>query len=444
MSIRTAEPGSAEADEPERSTDVVTEKLASPSPLPAPTPVDVGAELLPEPVRAAPLEPEPVQAVPLAVETSAPAISSTDTDAGQVGSDVVVASSGDVAVPESLQSPLVPVPAQDLAPAAPATSDVATTSSSIAAPTPLGAEHDDTALETSAGGAGSGSGSADVPTDGKGGGRRPKKDPEGRMALREHLAELRKRVVRAGIAILAGAIGGWLLYPPFIAYITKPLQALRAADGTKLVSFNFNNIAASFDLQLKGAVWIGFVISSPFWIYQLWAFITPGLTKKERRYAVGFVSAAVPLFLAGVYLASLFVPRAVAFFVSFTPDGGSNITDASSYIGFVMRTVLTFGLAFLLPVVLVALNFTGLLPGKAILRAWRWVLVAALTFAAVANPTPDLTTMFALAAPIIILFAVAIAIALVHDKRKAKRSPSYAGVDDDQASDLSDDEAAPL
>lgn len=390
----------------------------------------------------------------MSIRTTEPGASSAD-NPERPGNPVDVAHPADDPVdppPSSEPAPaqdLVSAPAQDLVPA-PASEPPAVRERAIApappidAPGPLGPAHDAPAAESTSGG-GVGSGPGD-PRAGRGGGKRPrpKKDPEGRMALREHLTELRKRVVRAGIFVVLGAIGGWFLYPPFITYITEPLKALKASDGTKLVAINFANVAASFDLQLKGAVWIGFIISSPFWIYQLWAFITPGLTKKERRYAVGFVSAAVPLFLAGVYLASLFIPRAVAFFTSFTPDGGSNVIDAPTYIGFILRTVLTFGLAFLLPVLLVALNFAGLLSGKAVLKAWRWVLVASLTFAAIATPTPDVTAMFILAAPIVVLFAVAIVVCLVHDRRKAKREPSYAGLDDDQASTLGDDEASPL
>lgn len=265
-------------------------------------------------------------------------------------------------------------------------------------------------------------------------GRKRQRDPEGRMALREHLVELRKRVVRAGLAVLAGSIGGWFLYKPVLGYMTEPLTKL-AASGQQ-IQVNFDNVASAFDLQLKTSVWIGFIISSPLWLYQLWAFITPGLTTKERRYAVSFVATAAPLFLAGVYLASRFIPNAVGFFTSFTPEGGSNIIAASVYLGFVMRTVLAFGIAFLLPVVLVGLNLAGLLSGRAVLKSWRWVLVLCFTFAAVATPTPDVTAMFTLAAPMLILFALAIGLCLLHDRRRAKSGPSYAGLTDDEASAL--------
>jgi len=268
-------------------------------------------------------------------------------------------------------------------------------------------------------------------------GRRPvrrRRDPEGRMALREHLVELRKRVVRAGLAILLGAVAGWFLYKPVFNFLTAPLAEL-AKEG-RPIQVNFQGVASAFDLQLKTSIWIGVIVSSPLWIYQLWAFITPGLTTKERRYALGFVAAAVPLFLAGVGLAAMFIPNAVAFFTSFTPDDGSNIIPAQDYLGFVMRTILVFGIAFLLPVVLVGLNLVGLLSGMAVLRAWRWVFVLCMTFSAVATPTPDITAMFTLATPMLLLFALAIGICLLLDRRRSRRDPGFGDLSDDEASAL--------
>ncbi|TNM70310.1 twin-arginine translocase subunit TatC [Streptomyces sp. NP160] len=254
------------------------------------------------------------------------------------------------------------------------------------------------------------------------------------MPLREHLVELRKRVVIAGIAVLLGAVGGWFLYDPVLNYITEPIQRLQ--DQGQDIAINFVGVGTAFDLKIKMSVWIGVIISSPVWIYELWAFITPGLTKKEKRYALGFVAAAVPLFLAGVWLSTLFIPNVVTFFTAFTPTDGANYIAADVYLGFVMRTVLAFGAAFLLPVVLVGLNLAGLVSGKAVLKAWRWVTVVCFTFAAIATPTPDILAMFMLATPMLLLFAVAIAICMVNDKRRAKGDPQYAGLSDDEASAL--------
>lgn len=260
------------------------------------------------------------------------------------------------------------------------------------------------------------------------------RDPEGRMPLRQHLKELRNRVFVAGIAVLLGAVAGWFLYNTVFDYITAPIAAAEAA-GEK-VSINFGTVGSAFDLQVKMSVWIGVIITAPVWIYQLWAFITPGLTRKEKRYALGFMGVAVPLFAAGIYLSTFFIPNAFKFFTGFTPSAGSNIIPAADYLGFVMRTVLAFGVAFLLPVVLVGLNFAGLLSGRAVLKAWRWVTLLCFTFAAIATPTADILSMFLLAAPMLLLFGVAIVVCLFNDKRRGTGDPQYAGLDDDEASTI--------
>lgn len=255
------------------------------------------------------------------------------------------------------------------------------------------------------------------------------------MPLRDHLVELRQRVVRAGIAVVLATAVGWFLYDPLVSELTEPIQRISAAEG-RLAQINFSQVASSFDLKVKVSIWLAVIIASPVWIYQLWAFITPALTRSERRYALGFIAAAVPLFLAGIWLAWQFVPNAVRFLTSFTPEGGSNIVDAQYYLGFVMRLLLAFGIAFLLPVVLVGLNFAGLLRGRSILRAWRWVVVVAMTFAAMATPTPEVTTMFMLALPMLLLFAVAIGIAMVNDRRRDRRAGGDGDLPDDVPSPL--------
>lgn len=272
-----------------------------------------------------------------------------------------------------------------------------------------------------------------------------RRNPEGRMPLRAHLVELRNRVLVAGIAVLAGAVGGWFAYEPVFDAIIAPLRAV-AADPDRVVQVNFGNVATSFDLKIQVSIWLGVILSSPVWIYQLWAFITPGLTRKERWYATGFLLAAVPLFLSGVALAWLVLPNAVQFLTSFTPDNSddlsSNIIEARDYISFVTRLLLAFGIAFLIPVVMVALNFTGLATGRGLLKGWRVAIVAIFVFAAIASPTPDLTPMFALAGPMVVLYFVAVGIALLNDRRRARRDGT-AGLADDEASSI-DDGAAPL
>jgi sec-independent protein translocase protein TatC len=271
------------------------------------------------------------------------------------------------------------------------------------------------------------------------------RDPEGRMPLRAHLLELRNRVFVAGVGVLLGAVAGWFLYDPIFNSLIEPLRDV-AADPDRVVQVNFGNVATSFDLKIQMSIIIGVVVSSPVWIFQIWAFITPGLTRKERWYAIGFVAAAVPLFLGGVGVAWLVLPNAVEFLTGFTPETpegfdtniNSNIIEARDYLMFVSRLLLAFGIAFLIPVVMVALNLTGLASARGLLKGWRVAVVLIFVFAAIASPTPDLTPMFALAGPMIVLYFAAVGIAWVNDWRRARRDGT-AGLADDEASVLDDE-----
>ena len=264
-----------------------------------------------------------------------------------------------------------------------------------------------------------------------------KANSEGRMPLREHLRELRKRVVRAALGLILGAIAGWFLFEPVLAALVLPVREVADAQDIG-VNLNIATLVGAFDLKLKVALFIGVIVSSPVWTYQLWAFVTPGLTRKERRYALAFVLSAVPLFAAGAGLAYLFLGNAVRFLVEFTPTDVENLLNLQDYLSFVMRIILAFGLSFLVPVVLVALNFTGLVSARAMIGAWRWIVVVAFTFAAIATPTPDVLSMFFLALPLLALFGLAVGIAWLNDRRRQRssREPEYAGLDDDEASSL--------
>lgn len=240
------------------------------------------------------------------------------------------------------------------------------------------------------------------------------------MPLRAHLVELRTRVVRAAVGIVLGAVGGWFLYEPMLRILQEPLQEAAARHGTT-VALNFAGAVTALDMQIKVALFLGFIVSSPWWLYQLWAFITPGLTTRERRYAIGFVAAAVPLFLAGAAVAWWVLPRAVVLLVEFVPQGALNIQDAQAYLTFVMQLVLAFGLAFLVPVVMVALNMVGLVRARTFGGAWRWAVLGAFTFAAMMTPTADVMTMFALGLPICVLYFGALGLCALGDRRRDRR-----------------------
>jgi sec-independent protein translocase protein TatC len=257
------------------------------------------------------------------------------------------------------------------------------------------------------------------------------------MPLRAHLAELRVRVVKSGIAIIAGAVAGWFLEPWVFQALQDPL--IRAARAHHVqAAINFNDVLAPFNLRIKLSVYVGLVLASPVWLYQLWAFIVPGLTRREKRYSAGFVSAGVPLFIGGLSLAWFVLPNAVNFFTTFVPKDSTAFTSADEYFSFATRLMLSFGAAFILPLVLVALNFVGVMSALTLAKGWRIAVFLTFLFAAMASPTPDVTMMFVLALPMVALYMGAVGVAWLHDRRVARRrlAEGFGGVADDEASPL--------
>lgn len=271
---------------------------------------------------------------------------------------------------------------------------------------------------------------------------RRKSKTDGRMSLGDHLRELRRRFVIAGSAIVLGSVIGWIQYDWLFGQIMAPLRKMaRERDG--LVNINFGGITQPFTVQLQVALFVGVIVASPVWLYQVWGFIVPGLTKREKRTTMVFVAAAVPLFLGGCFMATQIVPKAVEVLLGFTPQGAANLPDAALYLTFVTRFILAFGLAFLLPVFLVGLNVAHVLPAHIMLKGWRVAVLLIFVFAAMVTPTPDAWTMLALAFPMVGFFFSAVGIATLLDRRRARREPDWSKVSDDEASPL-DDGARPL
>jgi sec-independent protein translocase protein TatC len=240
------------------------------------------------------------------------------------------------------------------------------------------------------------------------------------MPLREHLLELRKRVGRAALGLLLGAVLGWVVYDPIFDILQAPVVRIQEDRGL-LIGLNFGGVLSPFDMKIKVALFVGVLASSPWWVYQLWAFITPGLTRRERLVTVGFLAAAVPLFLTGAFLAWYLLPQAVGVLTGFTPDDAFNFISAQEYLTFVMRMVLAFGAGFLLPVIMVALTMVGLVEGRTWLHGWRVAIMLAFLFGAVATPTGDAISMLVLAIPITILYFVAVGIGILLDRRRTRR-----------------------
>jgi len=271
---------------------------------------------------------------------------------------------------------------------------------------------------------------------------RRKTKTDGRMSLGDHLRELRRRFVIAASAIAVGSVLGWVEYNWLFDQIMAPLRKI-ALERHGLVNINFGGITQPFTVQLQVALFVGVIVASPVWLFQVWGFIVPGLTKREKRTSMAFIGAAVPLFLLGCFFATIAVPHAVEVLLGFTPQGAANLPDAALYLTFVTRFILAFGLAFLLPVFLVGLNVAHVLPARIMLKGWRVAVLLIFVFAAMMTPTPDAWTMLALAFPMVAFFFAAVGIATLLDRRRARRDPAWAKVADDEASPL-DDGDSPL
>ena len=256
------------------------------------------------------------------------------------------------------------------------------------------------------------------------------------MSLGDHLRELRNRLIIAALGIAAGGVVGWIRYDWLLDKLTAPLSESSITRGGVLVRLNFQGVTQPFTLQLQVALFVGVILSSPIWLYQIWGFIVPGLTKREKRTAMAFIAAAVPLFLVGCYLATWALPKAVEVLLGFTPASGVNLPPAGDYLTFVTRFILAFGIAFLLPVFLVGLNMAHVLPARLMLKGWRIAVMLIFVFAAMMTPTPDAWTMLALATPMIGLYFAAYGIAALMDKRRHRNDPDWSGLSDDEASAL--------
>jgi sec-independent protein translocase protein TatC len=243
------------------------------------------------------------------------------------------------------------------------------------------------------------------------------------MSLREHLLELRKRMFLVALGLVLGAIGGWFLYAPLLDALQEPMRIASEAQG-KNIQLNFSGPLAAIDMKVKVSLFLGFIVTSPWWLYHVWAFITPGLTRKERGYAYSFVGAAVPLFLGGVWLAWWLLPHAVQILAGFLPEGAVSFQTAQEYLSFVMRLHLAFGLAFASPVLIVGLNFAGLVRHETLAKGWRWAILIAFIFAAIATPTGDALSMIFVALPICVLYFAALGIAVLRDRRVDRRRDS--------------------
>jgi sec-independent protein translocase protein TatC len=265
---------------------------------------------------------------------------------------------------------------------------------------------------------------------------------EGSMTLVEHLMELRNRLFKATLAIAAGlAVGYWLADPVF-DLLKRPYCQVRGESLSDCGSLLWLAPTDPFVTRLKIALYIGLIITAPIWLYQVWAFIAPGLHRHERKWAYGFGALAIPLFVIGSVLAYVVVDRGLKFLLEAGVTGGADIEniqlEATRYLSFIIMMILVFGLAFQFPTLVLLLNFSGLVSAERLLRAWRSVVFACFAFAAVFTPDPGPFGMILLAGSLTVLYFAAVGVAFLHDRRKARQDP-YADLSPDEISPLDDD-----
>ncbi|WP_159498823.1 twin-arginine translocase subunit TatC [Microbacterium sp. 18062] len=241
------------------------------------------------------------------------------------------------------------------------------------------------------------------------------------MTLGQHLIELRKRLMIAALALVVGMIIAFVVTEQVIALLSIPIEIIAQSRGTEFAKLNFTSITAGFDLRLRISFAIGIIISAPVWMWQIWAFLMPGLTRKETRYTIGFMAAAIPLFFGGAVVGWLIMPHIIELMAQFVPEQGALFFDSQYYYDFIFKLLLVVGISFVLPVFLVALNFAGVVSGMAILKGWRVAVLVAVIFAALATPAADIFSMLMLAGILIVLYLAAAGISLLVDRRRRRR-----------------------
>lgn len=258
---------------------------------------------------------------------------------------------------------------------------------------------------------------------------------EGSMTLVEHIRELRKRLFRACIAIVVGALLGYLVAGRLQLIITNPYcDFILERNPGGVCTFNTTSPLDQFMLNLKIALYAGLVIAAPVWLYQLWAFIAPGLHKRERRYGYAFAAVATPLFAAGFLLGFILVSRSMPWFLGISSSYTVTV-DLAGYFDFVTSVMLLFGAGFEFPLIVAMLNFAGLVSAKKLLSWWRVAIFLMFLFAALVTPTPDPFNMTILALCMAVLYFAAVGVAFINDGRRARRR-AYANLNDDDVSPI--------
>jgi len=267
-------------------------------------------------------------------------------------------------------------------------------------------------------------------------------NPDGKMPLMDHIRELRNRIVKAALAGVLGMIVGLIFFNPIWNFITKPYCHAVVCNGKFGHTLAANGPLDGFYLHIKVGVVVGLVLASPVWLYQLWAFVAPGLYRREKKWTYIFIGAAVPLFLLGTWFALLAMGRGLHFLIAMVPGNTVALFTADTYIGYFMAMILGFGLCFELPLLLVMLNQVGVLSHERFKKSRRLMIFLVFVFAGIASPSPDPLTMLMLGGVCVLLVETAEVIVYLNDRRRGRLAP-YEGLTDDEFAALRDDTSLP-
>lgn len=266
---------------------------------------------------------------------------------------------------------------------------------------------------------------------------KPSPAPGGSMSLTDHLRELRSRLVRAVLGLVVATIIALVFYDPILAFLVRPYEDIqpllqqRGIDSELVIT----GVGGALQFQLKISLVVGILLSSPIWLWQIWAFILPALHRHEKRSALLLTATGAPLFIGGAALAYLILPKAMDVLIGFVPDGVGSLITGAEYFNFIIRMMLVFGVAAEIPLIVVLLNRIGAVSARQLAAVRPWTIIGIFIFAAVATPTTDPLTMLFLAVPMVVLYLVSELIAKLTDRKRLQVSV---------ATGLSDDEAAPL
>lgn len=256
------------------------------------------------------------------------------------------------------------------------------------------------------------------------------------MPLGDHLRELRARLLRSVLVFVVVFIGALFLYDHLLELVMAPYNDAREVLGADVETKAYMSGATGpLMLLLKLSAVAAIVVTSPYWLYQIWAFILPGLHRNEKKWSRIFAAVAGPLFVGGVALGYYVLPKGLEVLINFTPAQMENLVEFGEYFSFFTRMLLVFGIAMEIPLFVVMLSLAGVVSGTTLGRYRPWIVVGTFLFAAVATPSTDPFSMLALALPMVLLFLAAEVLARFIDRfRRAKQT----------AAALGDDELSPL